>query len=390
MILLERYFFFKGFFMHTATNKARTLLTSLTSLRFLAAVCVVLHHAAAISGNISLVGLMERLGWLGVSFFFILSGFVLMWSFDETLTPATYILRRLTRIYPLHFVCLCISLAYFACTGNGLGGYVGTGLGTVANFLLIHDWIPGHPNIRQGWNGVSWTLSCEFFFYLLTPIVFPFFLKIDRFKYLELVVSLWLVLAAFSAIAQTRHWNAVLDFYLYHPLPRAAEFFLGAIGARWMKAGVRFESIIASLFLMIMPILIYCACVPEALECPALMNLLFIPGAFLLIFSAAGREYDGMKSWLQQAFLVRLGDASFALYMTHALLLGLYARLISRYFKDYFYSSLSREAALTVLYLLAATVLSLAVHLSFEIPMRKILLHLLAPRKKNILVPEQL
>jgi peptidoglycan/LPS O-acetylase OafA/YrhL len=370
-------------------NKTRTLLTSLTSLRFFAALCVVVHHAAAISGNISLVSLLERLGWLGVSFFFILSGFVLVWSFDESVHPTTYILRRLTRIYPLHFVCLCASLAYFVYTGSALGGYVGTDLGTVANFLLIQDWIPGHPNIRQAWNGVSWTLSCEFFFYLLAPICFPVFLKIDRFKYIEWVVFIWLVLVAFSVVAQAKSWNAVLDFYLYHPLPRAMEFFLGALGARWMKAGFRFKSVIASLFLMIMPVLIYCACVTETLECPMLMNLLFIPGAFLLILSTAGREYDGRKSWLQRDFFVRLGDASFALYMTHALLLGLYARLIRCYFKNYFYSSLSREVALTLLYLVAATVLSLVVHLFFEVPARKNFLHVLSRGRRNIPSPEQ-
>ncbi len=371
-------------------HKRKTLLTSLTSLRFFAALCVVLHHAATIGGNLALVGLMERLGWLGVSFFFILSGFVLMWTFDETIAPATYVLRRLARIYPLHFICLCASLAYFIYTGSALGGYVGTGPGTAANFLLIHDWIPGHPNIRQAWNGVSWTLSCEFFFYLLAPFCFPFFLKIDRFKYLGLVVFTWLALVAFSVAAQAKHWNAALDFYLYHPLPRAPEFFLGALGARWIKAGFRFQSVMASLLLMILPVLIYCACVAEASECPALMNLLFVPGAFLLILSTAGRDYDGMKSSLRRHFFVRLGDASFALYITHALLLGLYARLITSYFRNYFYSSLSREIALTVLYLVAAVVLSLMVHLSFELPARKTALYLLGSRKTKIASSEYL
>jgi peptidoglycan/LPS O-acetylase OafA/YrhL len=91
-----------------------------------------------------------------------------MWSFDETLTPSIYILRRLARIYPLHLVCLLISLYFFVVSGIPIGGYIGTVPGTIANFFLMQDWVPGHPNIRQAWNGVSWTLSCELFLYFGT------------------------------------------------------------------------------------------------------------------------------------------------------------------------------------------------------------------------------
>lgn len=180
------------------------------------------------------------------------------------------------------------------------------------------------------------------------------------------------------------NWATALDFYLYHPLPRAPEFFLGALGAQWVKTGFRFRSVILSLLIMVLPVLLYCACVPPAAECAALMNLLFIPGAFLLILSTAGQECDRTRSWLQQNFLVRLGDASFALYMTHALFLGLYSRLIIGYFNSYFYSSLSRETALTILYLSAAVALSLMVHLFFEVPARKALLYFLGHRRENI------
>ena len=54
-------------------------LPSLTSCRFFAALAVVLHHSGATGSAYEAVG---KAGWMGVSFFFALSGFVLMWSFD--------------------------------------------------------------------------------------------------------------------------------------------------------------------------------------------------------------------------------------------------------------------------------------------------------------------
>jgi len=356
--------------MSARKNQAETQLASLTSLRFFAALCVVVHHVAEITGPMVLVSLIGRLGWLGVSFFFILSGFVLMWSFEQSIGPGAYVMRRLTRIYPLHFVCLTTSLAYFWLTKHPLGGYEGTPAGTIANFLLIHDWLPGHPHTRQAWNGVSWTLSCEFFFYLLAPVVFPFFMKISQVEYRLWAGLIWLVLVSFILISQEKAWAALLDFFLYNPLPRALEFFLGALGARWIKAGFRVNSGILSLCLMSLPVLSYSILVPEAAICPALMNALFMPGAFLFILWAAGADYDGLKSWLQNNFFVRFGAASFALYMTHALLLAVYERVTAGYFRSY--SILRIE--LVVIYLFMAVILSLIVHGCFEFPMRKWLL----------------
>lgn len=123
-------------------------LPSLTSCRFFAALAVVLHHSGATGSAYEAVG---KAGWMGVSFFFALSGFVLMWSFDPSRSKMDFYINRLSRIYPLHLFGLLVSLAAFFALGSPLAGYVGTELGTLASLVLVHDWIPGHREIRQAW-----------------------------------------------------------------------------------------------------------------------------------------------------------------------------------------------------------------------------------------------
>jgi peptidoglycan/LPS O-acetylase OafA/YrhL len=353
-------------------------LTALTSLCFFAALFVVIHHIAEAGNKIYLIQVIGQFGWLGVSFFFILSGFVLMWSFDSRMTPSKYILRRLSRIYPLHFVCLTICLLLFFKTGHVFGGYPGSIAGTLANFLLVHDWIPGHPNIRQAWNGVSWTLSCEFFFYLIAPFCFPTLARIGWGKAAWVVAAAWLGFLALLVAANAEHRQNFLDLCFYNPLSRSGEFILGAIGAQWLKTGLRFTSPLGAVVLMTVPILLYCDYVPEPFQCSNVIDMLFIPGAFLLIIAIAGNQTDGLTSWLNRRMFVLLGDSSFALYMIHAIILGIFTVYAKKYFSSTFYQSTQFELFFVSFFCAVTVLFSILVHLKFELPTRDKLLKILA------------
>src|SRR5690242_21024508 len=105
--------------MHTRVGK----LTGLQAMRGVAALLVVLHHAAgtlalpkyadvAIAG-----GLLTPLGRAGVDLFFVLSGFVIYYVHRADIGRAQsfrrYMLRRLVRIYPTYWVVLFLMLALF-------------------------------------------------------------------------------------------------------------------------------------------------------------------------------------------------------------------------------------------------------------------------------------
>ena len=356
-------------------QKIDSKISSLTSIRFFAALLVAIHHTRTQWAHTNFIDLLGQIGWLGVSYFFVLSGFVLMWRFDPKLPKSVFVWKRLARIYPLHFVCLVTSLVCFAFFLGPLGGYQGTLPGTVANFFLLHDWLPLHPEVRQAWNGVSWTLSCEFAFYLAAPFAFGLLLKIrSAASVFFCVAGAWALVFGVAIFAICNHLDPILDFLFYHPLPQFLEFLLGASGAMLMRSGWTFKSVPISIAVMVIPVSIYCALVPEnAGRQGEIMKLLFIPGAFLLIMSLVRRELNGATTVLRNKILVFLGDASYSFYMTHALLLGAFGIIARRWFPAISGTALWGEIA-TAIYLTAAIILSAVMYRIFERPTNRLLL----------------
>jgi peptidoglycan/LPS O-acetylase OafA/YrhL len=365
--------------LRDAPVRGTKMIQSLTTLRFFAAMFVVIHHVSLMAGNLMLVKAIGEVGWLGVSFFFILSGFVLMWSFEAQIPPGRYILRRLARIYPLHVACLAVCLIFYFETGIVLGGHKGTVAATIANFCLVQDWLPWHPEIRQAWNGVSWSLSCEFFFYSAAPFIFRRVLSIRSLQFAVLMTGIWLMVLALSFARE----ETITDFLIYHPVAKMAEFLLGAAGASLSKAGWRFRSPALAMALMTLPVLAFQDFTPSPLNDAATIEISFIPGCLLLIIAVAGHEIDGKRSWLQHPWLVQLGDASFALYMTHALMLGLFGLFLEKFFNDRFYASAPLEWSLVCLYAASAVLVAVAVHFGLERPARRRLLRLFEGRRRT-------
>jgi peptidoglycan/LPS O-acetylase OafA/YrhL len=158
----------KGLGLQPRLDGSTGNIKSLTGLRFFAAVIVVVHHTLPGWSHSTYTWRVAQFGDLGVTFFFILSGFVLSWSqlgLEKKQTTLRFLKFRFARIYPLHLIFLLITLFAFIAFNATLAGYPGAEKATViSNFLLTQAWIPLHPEIRQGLNGVSWTLSVEFFF----------------------------------------------------------------------------------------------------------------------------------------------------------------------------------------------------------------------------------
>jgi len=151
---------------------------ALTGLRGVAALWVVAFHLAPELSNLTggAAGLFAQAGYIGVDLFFVLSGFVIADNYQYFFKPWNvdqywrFQLVRLGRIYPVHFVMLLATLLII--TIAAAVGYQRTtagndySLGTfVANLLLIQAW--GFP--QYSWNWVAWTISAEWFAYLLFP-----------------------------------------------------------------------------------------------------------------------------------------------------------------------------------------------------------------------------
>ncbi|MEK8106860.1 acyltransferase [Micromonospora sp. M12] len=179
----------------------------------------------------AVVDALFTLGLSGVQFFFILSGFVLVWSARPGDSRLTFWRRRIAKIYPNHLVLFGATLLVAWWFADPV-----LPAAALENVLLLQAWDP-----RPGWfysiNTVSWSLSCEFFFYLCLPLVLPL-LRRARPKLLwVLIVALPLLILALWPAQQlvpevSRWW-----FTQIFPPVRSLEFWLGAVAAELMRRG---------------------------------------------------------------------------------------------------------------------------------------------------------
>ena len=141
------------------------------SLRAIAALSVFVYHVAFVLGwfDEGLAGRYLRELNLGVSIFFVLSGFLLYRPFvaarvEGEPSPALvpYAIRRVARIVPAYWVALTIIAIWLPVSGV----FTAEGIVTYYGFLQAYD-----PDTITGGIGQAWTLTVEVSFYILLPIL---------------------------------------------------------------------------------------------------------------------------------------------------------------------------------------------------------------------------
>jgi peptidoglycan/LPS O-acetylase OafA/YrhL len=155
----------------TPIHEVRPPLPALTGLRFFAAAYIILFHTRfaqdAATRNIGLIDIFLSSGFLAVTLFFLLSGFILAYVYEGRTTNAHgkrhFWQARLARIWPLYAASLLfVSLLMHLTPPSPIAAAV---------LLMVQAWNPFNPTMAQAWSGVCWTLSVEAFFYLLFPFV---------------------------------------------------------------------------------------------------------------------------------------------------------------------------------------------------------------------------
>src|ERR1051326_2330463 len=144
-------------------------LPALTGLRFLLALWVILDHLTSPGMMLEVparalpypIYALVRGGYLAVTTFFVLSGFVLARSYSETSWNGRSLLRyalgRLARVYPVYVLSLVMVAPFIAADPTPRKAALVTVHG-----LLIQGWLGQLP---VSWNTPAWSLSCEMFFY---------------------------------------------------------------------------------------------------------------------------------------------------------------------------------------------------------------------------------
>lgn len=171
----------------------RDKLNIIQMLRGFAAVIVVIHHISGVCGeyfNYTLLGDVFRIGWNGVDFFFVLSGFIISFAHFNNLQSGQgvreFLIKRVVRIYPIYWLIALVSLICFLILGQLNLRQDSTYI--IKSFLLIKQ--PNIPFLK-----VAWSLIYEMFFYLM----FALFIKIGWQK-TKIVVPVWFVAILYIAM----------------------------------------------------------------------------------------------------------------------------------------------------------------------------------------------
>jgi peptidoglycan/LPS O-acetylase OafA/YrhL len=320
-------------------------LDRLTGLRALAALAVFAFHLGQY--NVWAPAKLAGFGYAGVAFFFVLSGFVLVWSARPDDTAGRFFQRRFARIYPAYLVVLLIS-----CVVPHVAVYRGTDAG-ILSVTLTQAWVPV-GKFAFGLNGVSWSLSCEAAFYAVFPLLLAWMMRLGHRRLIGWVLAGY-VIGAVAVVTATSYGVDGATLALVNPLIRLPEFMLG------MAAGLAFSNgwrpkIDTRLPVAIL-VLLYLAGGLLHLPKP-IMDPVLAPAFVAIVLATASADVAGTRSWLTSRGLVYAGEVSFCFYLVHELMIVNIAPYVS-------------GPAAVVLDFAAAAMLAVVLHHLVELPCQR-------------------
>ena len=301
-------------------------LNALTGLRSFAAVNIVLFHFS----NPNWFGWLAPVvnaGYASVSFFILLSGFVLGYNYNARaragqLDRTRFYEARFTRLYPIYFLSLLMAWRMIPLEWSAhMPAMFWAGM--VLSPLLLQGWI---PEIATFLNTPAWTMSAESFFYLLFPWMArwkkpeqtgPHLLKMAGVWLLGMVPGTLYFLFNPDGLAHVDRWSygKWLQALKYTPLPHLASFVFGVLLAELdeivPRMGVRRVILGVVGFLGTFLVLVMAPNLPY----PILHDGALMPLFGCIILGLAG--VNPLSKALGIAPLVFVGEASYCLYLLH-------------------------------------------------------------------------
>ncbi len=200
----------------------RPALPALTGLRTLLALIILMFHftpsglAWARHPALTLYPIVN-IGYVFVSFFFLISGFILSYNYARRpggVRLADFWMARLSRLYPVYLLTLLISVPMLTVEWH-TRSRTDFWMGAIATPLLAQGFF---PHLATFWNVVSWTLSCEIVLYL----IFPYLLKLrwpaKPWILALMVIGFW----ALGLVPHTIYWLTNPD-HLQQPADRYSD-----------------------------------------------------------------------------------------------------------------------------------------------------------------------
>ena len=295
-------------------------LDQLTFTRFIAALTVVIFHngRTIFPFNIFPINPLFTSGTSAVGYFFVLSGFVMSLAYyrpDEKIDTRGFWLARFSRIFPIYLVSLLLTCLHFmdATVRAKAAEYLSA-------LLLMQAWV---PDFALTFNFPAWSLSIEVFFYLFFPALAIWMArsKWSVRAWIWLSIALWtvnqLIVFVLGRIwPNTPFYDNLLSYF---PPMHLSLFLLGTVGGMWYvrvgQSRISGQAVTRWMFLLGLG-LMSAGLISKGSVGIAITKGLLAP-FFLVIILSLAMETSILARALSQPWMIRLGDASYGIYILH-------------------------------------------------------------------------
>lgn len=308
-------------------------LNKLTSLRYFAALYVVaFHYLDVFVGLSSFIEMIIHHGYVAVSFFFILSGYILTYNYLKYAGKINYkqfLKKRFIKLYPAYFTALIISfifgIYFYISSPESRSSIFIDSYAFISSVLMLQSWTPHLLFSIMNVNAPGWSLSVEMFLYVSFPFILLIFSRINS-KYLislfalYIAITLYLIiqfliktpLQEYFLLSTDNNILPIHSFVQVFPLMHLPEFALGILAAILVNRNIIIQNFTFNVFfyfsIAIILILLSINVLPGYLINNGILGVFFI----MIIIKA---HLSKNVNFLDNEFLVKLGEASYHLYI---------------------------------------------------------------------------
>lgn len=349
-------------------------LDQLQILRFFASLWIVVFHFGAGSAPFNkepFIRLVRGDAFI-VSFFFVLSGFIIAYVYYpqgvKGIKYKEFLVKRISRFLPLYWVTLAIMIWLFW-ENSSRPMFV-----TALEVPMLHAWV---PTALLGFNFPDWAMSVFLAIYAVFPLLFPWFIQQGLKKSAKLIIGFWVVSqlsihlldVVFSA-GDLGWWG---DFIRFNPVFHLNTFLLGVLGGlyyrlHWSEEPGNQRNNSIQIVVATIVFIVFAAYRHELQELTP-FRLAFTTGLlapiYLWVIVLLARDKTKLSKFLSSKFLVLIGDLSFSIYLLQSPVYQLYDQYLLPRFEFHFPWMEPYHFYLYLAMLLVVAVLS---RYSFEIP----------------------
>ena len=331
-------------------------ISQITFTRFVAAMAIVISHfnKDLFLYKISFISDIFLRANVGVSYFFILSGFIMIVAYHrkKKISYRDFYRNRVARIYPLYVVGLLLYLVTRCFDFSFYKAFL---------YLSgVQSWIPGKALIL---NFPGWSISVEFLFYLLFPLLYNYLYSKGNKSIWIIAILIWIGTQVFSNLyinspSYKGPHTESHEFIHYFPLWHINEFLIGNLAGLFFVKNRKEKNYDLAVIVLFVGVMLSLVFIPLNFH-NGLMAVLFVPVIYFISCNTG---------FLTKIFSLKplefLGEISYAIYIIHIPLLYILRSVLWDYFQ------VSQSDTVFWIYILVLMAVSAIFYRFIEKPMR--------------------